>query len=304
MIRIFFIALSFFSTFSILSQEKREILNYRIDSYYDSINYESKWNYYGEFKNLKFYKSRYPTNVLDYINDTTLIEYYRIDSFHYQPYSYFRKTDTLHIKFNYYPLNKDTTHPQFTFNLGDTLWHPMDENYFYFRKSGKHFYKNGYTIYLGDELIQINDELYSCFKFKREDKSYYASDQTTTYSEIIYLDKKRFIPVKTITSYYTIRTDILLPFYSITYLNSITDTVTNFQDVKDLIIHKDTSLIWTKSQKKLYYENSYLNYNSEEYCNCLVNYYSGRVNYYALNTASRRYRMMRYRASEQCKSNL
>jgi len=303
MIRIFFIVLSFFSIFSILSQEKREILNYRIDNYYDSINYESKWTYYGEFKNQKFYKSRYPTKVLDYINDTTLIKYYRIDSLHYQPYSYVRKKDTLHIRFNYYPNDKDTTHPQFTFNLGDTLWYPMDENYFYFRKSGKHFYKNGYTIYLGEELIKINDELNSCFKFKRENKSYNV-DQTRTYSEIIYLDKKRFIPVKTVTSYYTIRTDILLPFYSITYLNSITDTVTNFRDEKNLIIYKDTSLTWTKKQKKIYYQNSYLNYKSEDYCNCLVNYYSGRVNYYDLNKTPRRYRMMHYRAREQCKNNL
>ncbi len=105
------ITLSFFASLYLIGQEKAEILNYKVDYYYDSVNYELKWIYYSEIKNEKFYKSRYPINVIDsleWINDSTFIERYRKDSFHYEPYSYLKIRDTLFINFKYYPSDKDT----------------------------------------------------------------------------------------------------------------------------------------------------------------------------------------------------
>ena len=285
MIRSLLIALSFFTSLTILSQEKTEVLNYKEDFYYDSVHYESKWIYYGEVKDLKFFKSKYPIDVVDsleWINDSTFTEHYLRDSFHYESYSYVRIKDTLFKKFNYYPLNKDTTHPQFSFNLGDTLWFPLDDSYLNSVRSGKHFPKSGYTIYLGDEIIQIGNSHYSCYMFKKESKSY-GMDDGRTHSQIIYIDQKKLMPVKLINNYYTVRTDILLPLYSVVYLDSISERVPIFQNEDDLITFKDTSLFWSQEQKKKYCLNSEI----ENYCECIVDFFQGRINYYDLQTSPR-----------------
>jgi hypothetical protein len=108
-----------------------------------------------------------------------------------------------------------------------------------------------------------------------------AADKFNDVTKLIYVDKSSLLAIKTVKKYFKTQTIIAQPYYSVTYIDSISN-VNNLDDLpEEHLIWEDTSTVWN-SEQKVKFKKSCLKWTDEVTCDCIIGELSITTNYFKL----------------------
>lgn len=279
--RPFLTILSCFITTLAFSQTLTDkYLHFKQDHYLDTTLYKSEQSFYYEVNLGTIIEKNYP--VLQYlytnvVSDTPLVT---IDSFARRniagyPYKYIRKGNFIYLR--YFDLQKHQLqlHKEYSLDIKDTVkWlaekGSLDSRY--------GISVDGFSTYLGEATLKINDKEFSVFRFLED--HYQPGSHPSYYTTEIYLEKKTLIPIKFITTHYDYKTRQKQLYNSITVLASSGNTLPDYTNKKtdDLVLYENKSTAWTEKQKQEFLEN--FSPNMRPYADCLLKKLDGRISYF------------------------
>lgn len=269
---------------------KKNIYNFQTDYYWDSTLYKSSLEFYYEIKKNKIYESNYPVKVYQnskIIKDTPLKikDIYVKDNIKYVPYFYKKIKDSISIVFFNYEKNMFITNFNYFINTNDSDTYVLDKSNLICQNSKNILSKNGKSKFLGIRTVFIKNDSIHTYCFEENHKTI-NEDVRFYYITEVYIDTLSLIPIQFISRQYNMK-DIYTNYFSITKINTITNSIPNYKFQKDLILFEDKSLNWTQKQRDSFLQNytsdttNYENY----YINCLLALLDGQVSFYNFDSS-------------------
>lgn len=198
-----------------------------------------------------------------------------------EPYSLILERDTVFIRFNYSYNGFDTILPYYPTKKGDTIKSLFDKSYLNYKSKSKWISREGRNSFICDTVINIGATTYECYLIKFEESSM-AADKRSDVTKLIYVDKSSLVAIKTVKKYFKTQTLIPQSYYSVTYIDSISNT--NFPDnlPEEHLIWEDTSTVWSKKQK-VAFKMDCLKWTDQVTCDCILDQLSETTNYFKLH---------------------
>jgi len=241
------------------------------------------------------YKSIREGGTIMKINDTILED-------KKESYSLFLSRDTVFIRFNYGYNNSDTILPYYPTKKDDTIKSLFDKSYLNHKSKSKWISRKGIHSFISDTVIDIKGVEYECYLIKFEESSM-AVDKHSDVTKLIYVDKSSLVAIKTVKKYFKTQTLIAQPYYSVTYIDSISNANIFDNLPEEHLIWEDTSTVWNNEQK-IRFKKSCLKWTDQVTCECIINELSSTTNYFKLQMPhinnSERYRY--WKTIEHCEN--
>jgi len=219
-----------------------------------------------------------------------------------EPYSLFLERDTVFIRFKYSYNGYDTILPYYPTKKGDTIKSLFSKSYLNYKSKSKWISQEGRNSFICDTVINIGATTYECYLIKFEESSM-AADKHSDVTKLIYVDKSSLVAIKTVKKYFKTQTLFAQPYYSVTYIDSISNTDIPDNLPKEHLIWEDTSTVWNNEQK-IRFKKSCLKWTDQVTCDCIINELSSTTNYFKLQmphvNSSEKYRY--WKSIEHCEN--
>jgi len=255
-------------------------LHFRTDYYWDTILYKSEQDFYFEKKNSNIVRKEYP--VLHYlytkiISDTPEVtkDTFELRAWSGYPYKYIKKGDIIYLQYFDHGERKLKLHKEYSLNRKDTVkW--LANKFSLDSKYG--ISVSGFSTYLGEETIRINDKQFKTFRFLKDHDE--RGVHSSYYTEDVFLDQSTLIPLKFITTQYDFKSRQKDLYSSVTMLTSSSMSLPNYTNKKadELILYQDTTKVWTEKQKQIFI--SMFSADWKKFGECLLNKLNGQISFF------------------------
>jgi hypothetical protein len=255
-------------------------LHFRTDYYWDTILYKSEQDFYYEINSGRIVQKEYP--VLQYLYSKMISDTPRVAEVTFErrdlsdpPYKYIRKGNSIYLQYFDLREQKIKLNREYTLSRSDTVNWLANKNSL---DSKDGISVSGFSIYLGQQVIAINGQLFKSFRFLED--HYELGSHSSYYTKEVFLDQLTLIPIKFVMTQYDYKTRKKLLYSSVTFLTSSGKALSDYtnKQTADLVLYENKSKVWTGQQKQEFFKM--FAPNMKQYVDCLLNKLDGHISFY------------------------
>jgi hypothetical protein len=255
-------------------------LHYKTDYYWDTTLYKSEQAYYYDLTSGKITEKTYP--VLQYmftniISDSPLVtkDTFERRGWSDYPYKYVKNGNGIYLQYFDLGKRKLRLNKEYSLNQSDTVKWLADKNSL---DSKDGISVSGFSIFLGEETIEINGKQFRTFRFLEDHDQF--SSHPSYYTKEVFLEQKNLIPIKFVTIHYDYKTRRKLLYSSVTVLASSGNILPDYtkKTTDDLVLYENKSTMWSERQKQVFL--SMFASDMKQYAECLLKKLDGHISFY------------------------
>jgi hypothetical protein len=191
------------------------------------------------------------------------------------PYKYIRKGNNIYLQYFDLGKRKLQLNKEYSLNRSDTVKWLAEKNSL---DSKDGISVGGFSTYLGEETVEVNGKQFEAFRFLEDHDQ--LSSHPSYYTEEIFLEKTKLIPIKFVVTLYDYKTRQRKLYSSVTLLASSSNSLLDYTNKKtdDLVLYEDKSTQWIQQQINEFLKK--FPSDKKEYAECLLKKLNGHISFY------------------------